>query len=181
MARGSQPVEIVEYDPAWPRRFAEERDRIAAALGPAALVIEHIGSTAVDGLPAKPVIDIMVGVSDIERSGQAVAALIELGYDYAPEFESDIPERRYFYKGIPHTHHVHMVAQTSDFFDRHLAFRDHLRAHPEAAAEYSRLKRGLAARFRHDRDAYTEGKRRFVETVVEAALHPGAADRNPPR
>jgi len=181
MARGAQPVELVEYDPAWPEQFAEERDRIAAAVGPAALVIEHIGSTAVAGMPAKPIIDIMVGVADIERSGQAVAALIDLGYDYAPEFESDIPERRYFYRGIPHTHHVHMVEQTSDFFGQHLAFRDHLRAHPEAAAEYARLKRGLAARFRNDRDAYTEGKRSFVETVVEAALRPRAGDPNPPR
>jgi GrpB-like predicted nucleotidyltransferase (UPF0157 family) len=180
MARGSEPVEVVEYDPAWPERFAEERDRIAARLGPPALAIEHIGSTAVAGLPAKPIIDIMVGVADIERSGQAVAALIDLGYDYAPEFESDIPERRYFYKGTPHTHHVHMVARASDFFDRHLAFRDHLRAHPEAAAEYSRLKRGLAARYRNDRDAYTEGKRSFVEAVVDVALR-RPADRHPPR
>ncbi|HYT25287.1 MAG TPA: GrpB family protein [Actinomycetota bacterium] len=175
-----QPVELVEYDPSWPKQFAEERDRIQAALGHAALVVEHIGSTAVPGLPAKPIIDIMVGVSDIERSGQAVAALIDLGYDYAPEFETDIPERRYFYRGIPHSHHVHMVARTSDFFDRHLIFRDHLRTHPEAAAEYARLKRGLAARFRNDRDAYTEGKRAFVETVVEAALR-ARGDRRPDR
>jgi GrpB-like predicted nucleotidyltransferase (UPF0157 family) len=179
MARGSQPVEIIDYDPDWPQQFAEERDRIAAALGPAALAIEHIGSTAVPGMPAKPIIDIMVGVADIERSGPAVAALINLGYDYAPEFESDIPERRYFYRGVPHTYHVHMVEQSSDFFDQHLAFRDHLRAHPEAAAEYARLKRGLAARFRNDRDAYTEGKRGFVDTVVEAALGRRTTDQNP--
>jgi GrpB-like predicted nucleotidyltransferase (UPF0157 family) len=154
-ARGTQPVEVVDYDPGWPRRYERERDRIAAALGEGAVAIEHVGGTAVPGLPAKPVIDIMVGVPDIERAGQAVAGLINLGYQYVPELESQLPERRYFRRGTPETHH--------------LLFRDYLRTHPQAAEEYGKLKRGLAGRFRFDRDAYRAGKVPFIDTVVDAA------------
>ena len=168
-ARGTQPIEVVDYDPDWPRRYEEERDRIAAALGDAVVAIEHVGGTAVPGLPAKPVIDIMVGVPDIERAGQAVAGLINLGYQYVPELESQLPERRYFRRGSPETHHVHMVAVGSDFWEEHLLFRDYLRGNPQAAAEYGKLKRGLANRFRFDRDAYRAGKVPFIDTVVDAA------------
>jgi len=167
--RGNQPVEVVAYDPRWPLRYEKERDRIAAALGEGAGTIEHVGGTAVPGLPAKPVIDIMVGVPDIERAGQAVAGLINLGYQYVPELESQLPERRYFRRGMPETHHVHMVAMSSDFWEEHLLFRDYLRTHPQAAEEYGKLKRGLAGRFRFDRDAYRAGKVPFIDTVVDAA------------
>jgi GrpB-like predicted nucleotidyltransferase (UPF0157 family) len=168
-ARGTQPIEVVDYDPRWPLRYQRERDRIAAALGEHAVAIEHVGGTAVPGLPAKPVIDIMVGVPDIERAGQAVAGLINLGYQYVPELESQLPERRYFRRGTPETHHVHMVAVSSDFWEEHLLFRDYLRTHPQAAEEYGKLKRGLANRFRFDRDAYRAGKLPFIDTVVDAA------------
>jgi GrpB-like predicted nucleotidyltransferase (UPF0157 family) len=168
-AHGSQPIEVVDYDPAWPARYAEERDRIAAALGDGVLAIEHVGGTAVPGLPAKPVIDLMVGVADIERAGQAVAGLINLGYEYVPEFESQLPDRRYFRRGSPETHHVHMVPVSSDFWSEHLLFRDYLRTHPQAAEEYGKLKRGLAGRFRTDREAYRAGKVPFIDTVVDAA------------
>ena len=160
---------MVDYDPRWPLRYQRERDRIAAALGENAVAIEHVGGTAVPGLPAKPVIDIMVGVPDIERAGQAVAGLINLGYQYVPELESQLPERRYFRRGTPETHHVHMVAVSSDFWEEHLLFRDYLRTHPQAAEEYGKLKRGLASRFRFDRDAYRAGKVPFIDTVVDAA------------
>jgi GrpB-like predicted nucleotidyltransferase (UPF0157 family) len=168
-ARGTQPIEVVAYDPRWPLQYQQERDRIAAALGENAVAIEHVGGTAVPGLPAKPVIDIMVGVPDIERAGQAVAGLINLGYQYVPELESQLPERRYFRRGTPETHHVHMVAVSSDFWEEHLLFRDYLRTHPQAAEEYGKLKRGLASRFRFDRDAYRAGKLPFIDTVVDAA------------
>jgi GrpB-like predicted nucleotidyltransferase (UPF0157 family) len=168
-ARGTQPIEVVAYDPRWPLRYQRERDRIAAALGENAIAVEHVGGTAVPGLPAKPVIDIMVGVPDIERAGQAVAGLINLGYQYVPELESQLPERRYFRRGTPETHHVHMVAVSSDFWEEHLLFRDYLRTHPQAAEEYGKLKRGLASRFRFDRDAYRAGKLPFIDTVVDAA------------
>ena len=168
-ARGTQPVEVVDYDPGWPRAFDEERDRIAAAIGDAALAIEHVGGTAVPGLPAKPVIDLMVGVEDIERAGPAVAGLINLGYEYVPELESELPDRRYFRRGTPESHHVHMVPVSSDYWAEHLLFRDYLRGHPQAAEEYGKLKRGLAGRFRLDREAYRAGKVPFIDTVVAAA------------
>jgi GrpB-like predicted nucleotidyltransferase (UPF0157 family) len=168
-ARGTQPIEVVDYDPGWPRAYAEERDRIAAAIGDTVLAIEHVGGTAVPGLPAKPVIDLMVGVEDIERAGPAVAGLINLGYEYIPELESELPDRRYFRRGTPETHHVHMVAASSDYWAEHLLFRDYLRAHPQAAEEYGKLKRGLAGRFRLDREAYRAGKVPFIDTVVAAA------------
>jgi GrpB-like predicted nucleotidyltransferase (UPF0157 family) len=167
--RGTQPVEVVDYDPDWPRAYAEERDRVAAAIGDSILAIEHVGGTAVPGLPAKPVIDLMVGVEDIERAGPAVAGLINLGYEYVPELESQLPDRRYFRRGNPETHHVHMVAVSSDYWEGHLLFRDYLREHPQAAEEYGKLKRGLAGRFPLDREAYRAGKVPFIDTVVAAA------------
>ncbi|HKO82999.1 MAG TPA: GrpB family protein [Actinomycetota bacterium] len=168
-SRGTQPVEVVDYDPDWTRAYAEERDRIGAAIGAAILAIEHVGGTAVPGLPAKPVIDLMVGVEDIERAGPAVAGLINLGYEYVPELESQLPDRRYFRRGSPETHHVHMVPVSSDYWAEHLLFRDYLRGHPQAAEEYGKLKRGLASRHRLDRDAYRAGKVPFIDMVVAAA------------
>jgi GrpB-like predicted nucleotidyltransferase (UPF0157 family) len=179
-ARGTQPVEVVDYDPSWPRWYEEERDRIAAAIGDSALAIEHVGGTAVPGLPAKPVIDLMVGVEDIERAGPAVAGLINLGYEYIPELESQLPDRRYFRRGTPETHHVHMVPVSSDYWSEHLLFRDYLRSHPQAAEEYGKLKRGLADRFRLDRDAYRAGKLPFIATVVAAARREARAPRSDP-
>jgi GrpB-like predicted nucleotidyltransferase (UPF0157 family) len=170
-----QPIEVVDYDPNWPALYAEERDRVAAGLGGAAKAIEHVGGTAVPGLAAKPVVDIMIGVEDIERAGQAVAGLIELGYEYVPELETQLPDHRYFRRGTPDAYHVHMVSLDSDFWTEHLLFRDYLRGHPQAADEYGRLKRGLAARFRDNRKAYTEGKRPFIETVIAAARREAGA------
>jgi GrpB-like predicted nucleotidyltransferase (UPF0157 family) len=131
----------------------------------------------VPGLPAKPVIDLMVGVEDIERAGPAVAGLINLGYEYVPEFESQLPDRRYFRRGSPESHHVHMVPVDSDYFAEHLLFRDWLRAHPQAAEEYGKLKRGLAGRFPLDRDAYRAGKVPFIEMVVAAARREAVSDQ----
>jgi GrpB-like predicted nucleotidyltransferase (UPF0157 family) len=111
----------------------------------------------------------MVGVEDIERAGPAVAGLINLGYEYVPEFETQLPDRRYFRLGAPETHHVHMVPVSSDYFEEHLLFRDWLRGHPQAAEEYGKLKRGLASRFRLDREAYRAGKVPFIDMVVAAA------------
>jgi GrpB-like predicted nucleotidyltransferase (UPF0157 family) len=169
MTRGTQPIEVVDYHPDWPRAYAEERDRIAAVIGDTALAIEHVGGTAVPGLPAKPVIDLMVGVDDIERAGPAVAGLINLGYEYVPELETELPDRRYFRRGNPETYQVHMVPLSSDYFTEHLLFRDYLRSHPQAAEEYGKLKRGLAGRHRFDREAYRAGKVPFIDTVVAAA------------
>ena len=170
MPAAQEAIEVVAYDPAWPAQFERERERIAAALGDAAVAIEHIGSTAVPGLASRPIVDIMVGVEDIERSGQAVAGLIELGYEYLPEVEAQLPKQRYFRQPAPTAFHVHMVERGSAAFERHLLLRDYLRSHPQAVQEYSRLKRGLVLRFHHDRKAYVNGKAGFVEAVAAAAI-----------
>lgn len=162
-----EPVLVVEYDPGWPRRYEEEEGRIVAALGELAVGIEHVGSTAVPELGGKPVIDIMVGVARFEDGEQCVGPLEGLGYEYLGEF--GIPGRLYFRKGIPRRCQIHLVEHGSDFWERHLLFRDFLRGHPEIAAEYYSLKKELAARYRTDREAYTEAKTHFIRSVEERA------------
>lgn len=162
------PVEIVEYDPQWPVLYEEEKGRILGVIGHKIVAIEHIGSTAVRGLAAKPIIDIMVAVRRLADAGECIEPLQSIGYEYVPEFEAEMPERRFFRKGPPEarTHHIHMIELTSDFWERHLLFRDFLRAHPEAAQQYYQLKKELAARYGSDREAYAEAKTLFIESIV---------------
>jgi GrpB-like predicted nucleotidyltransferase (UPF0157 family) len=165
-----EPVYVVPYDPAWARRFEEERERLARALAPwIAGTIEHIGSTAVPGLPAKPVIDIMVGVGDLPSSLDARAALAPLGYVYFP-YRADV--MHWFCKPSParRTHHLHLVPSETALWAERVAFRDYLRTSPAARAEYAALKASLAARHRFDREAYTEAKGPFIQRIVDCAL-----------
>ena len=172
-------VVIVEYDPSWPERFEEEGARIRGVVGPLAVGLEHIGSTAVPGLAAKPILDILLGIPSLERAADLVDPLASLGYEYVPEYEVEIPERRYFRKGPSgaRTHHVHAVEHGGRFWDRHLLFRDFLRTHPRRAAEYATLKRGLAERYGRDREGYTEAKSDFIRSIEEQALRWRAGDR----
>jgi GrpB-like predicted nucleotidyltransferase (UPF0157 family) len=165
------PVIIVEYDPLWPALYEEEKERILAVVGDLVVTMEHIGSTAVPGLGGKPIIDIMPGVRSLTDVEQCIEPLAGIGYEYVPEYNEVIPERRYFHKGPPEadTFHLHMVEPTSDFWGRHLLFRDWLRAHPEDAQEYYRLKVELAARFGRDRDGFTDAKTPFIESIVARA------------
>ncbi len=167
----SYPVVLVPYDPAWPRRFAEERDTVARALGEHAVAIEHVGSTAVPGLLAKPTIDIMVGIRRLAEAPACIAALEPLGYEYRPDVGAEIPDRRYFDKGLPgsRTHHLHLVEFGGAFWMRHLLFRNFLRAHPDRAAAYSALKTELAAKLTQDRAAYTDAKGPFIDAAVADA------------
>jgi GrpB-like predicted nucleotidyltransferase (UPF0157 family) len=174
-----EPVYLVPYDPVWPRRFEEERELLARALAPwIAGTIEHIGSTAVPGLPAKPVIDIMAGVRDLPSSLGAPAALASLGYLYFP-YRADV--MHWFCKPSPtrRTHHLHLVPSQSPLWVERLAFRDYLRASADARAEYAALKAALAERHRSDREAYTDAKGPFIRRIVDRALssqpQPGAA------
>ena len=159
------------------RKYEAEKARILAAIGRWLVAIEHVGSTAVPGLGAKPIIDITAAIRSLSDTPQCVEPLRAIGYEYVPEFEADLPERRYFRKGPPEDHyHLHMVEQTSEFWARHLLFRDTLRAHPEVAREYERLKRELAARFGSDREGYTDAKTEFIEsTIAKARGDKGAA------
>ncbi len=162
-------IVIVPYDPSWPAEFARESAGVAAALAPLALAIEHIGSTAIPGLSAKPIVDIMIGVRRLAEVRQKIDELAALGYTYVPAFEAQIPERMFFQRGSPRTHHVHVVETGSGFWRRQIVFRDYLKAHPELAQEYADLKRGLAARFPDDREGYTQAKTDFVRDVLGRA------------
>jgi GrpB-like predicted nucleotidyltransferase (UPF0157 family) len=161
-----EPVRLHPYDPSWPTRFEEERAILDDAIGEWVVGgIHHVGSTAVAGLAAKPVIDILAGVSDLASSRPSIEALSRVGYLYAP-YRPD--EMHWFCKPHPHrrTHHLHLVPADSRRFRDELAFRDRLRAHPDVAADYAALKRRLADRFVHDREAYTEAKADFILAVL---------------
>ncbi|HKG95781.1 MAG TPA: GrpB family protein [Gemmatimonadaceae bacterium] len=164
---------LAAYDPAWADAFEEERALIAEAFGGLPARVEHVGSTSVPGLAAKPIIDILVGRPPESALEPYVDALVGAGYEYRGEY--GIPGRHYFVRGLApaaRTHHLHMVALGSALWRDHLAFRDYLRAHPEAAAAYEALKRELAARHADDRGAYSEAKAPFIRGVVAAADPP---------
>ena len=176
-----KPIVIADYDPAWPHRFEAERELIVVGCGADAFVkIEHVGSTAVPGLGAKPIIDIMPGVRTLADVPPLVEALASIGYQYVPEFEDQLPERRYFRKDVDgvRAFHMHIVEKGSDFWVRHLLFRNALRALPPLAAAYETLKRGLASQHGADREGYTEAKTQFVE-AVEALARQRVARRDP--
>jgi GrpB-like predicted nucleotidyltransferase (UPF0157 family) len=166
-------VEIVDYDPRWPLLFNEEAQRLRAALDPSLIVgLEHFGSTAISGLSAKPIIDILIAVRSLAAAQVTfVEALRNLDYVYWAD--NPKKDRMFFVKGMPpfgskRSHHVHVTEPHEEMWQR-LAFRDYLRAHPEEAETYERLKRQLAAEHRTDREAYTDAKSAYVESVMRKA------------
>lgn len=168
----SLPVRIVDYDSSWPKLFEKEKRLILSVIGHVVVSVEHIGSTSVLGLGAKPIIDMLVAVHHLGDAEMCIEPLRTIGYKYEPEHEAQIPERRFFNKGQPPAeqhYHLHMVELTSDFWKRHLLFRDYLRTHPEAAQQYQRLKRQLAAEYTTNREGYTEAKASFIESIVAKA------------
>jgi len=165
-------IVIVAYDPSWPDEFARESARVLRAFGALAVAAEHIGSTAIPGLSAKPIVDIMIGVTSLADARPRTDAMAVLGYTYVPAFEAQIPERLFFQRGDPRTHHVHVVETQSAFWTRQIVFRDYLTKHPEVAHEYADLKRALALRFAEDRDGYTRAKTEFVHDVLTKAGSP---------
>jgi GrpB-like predicted nucleotidyltransferase (UPF0157 family) len=161
------PVVVLPYDAHWPEVFRAERDPLAGIFGERAAGIEHVGSTAVPGLAAKGIVDILLGLRPLELFPADLDAMARLGYVYRGEL--GIPGRHFFQKGRPPTHHVHAVEHGSVEWLKHVHFRDHLRAYPEDAQRYAKLKRDLAARYPDDRNAYTEGKSPFVAAVLRRA------------
>ena len=173
-----RPIVIAEYDPAWPEMFEVEAAIIFAVTGNIVRRLEHIGSTAVPGLAAKPVIDILAGVDVLDLARAAVPAMQRVEYEYVPEFEEETPQRLYFRKDVDgaRAFHVHMVELTSDWWADHLLFRDWLRAHPDDARAYAALKRDLAAKHGADRVAYTDAKTGFVRECLARARAAGLAE-----
>ena len=166
------PIEVAPYDARWPAAFEQERALLAEALGPwLAGPPEHIGSTAVPGLAAKPVIDIMAPVHTLAASRPAIEAARELGYVHYP-YKPDV--MHWFCKpsAAHRTHHLHLVPLGSPLWRERLAFRDALRADPELRASYQALKLDLAQRHRLVREAYTNAKTPFIEQVLRQAARP---------
>ena len=161
-----EPIRIVPYDTGWPNRFAAEQAVLADAIGNWATGgIHHVGSTAVPGLDAKPIIDILAGVDSLEAARDCFEPLAGLGYLHAPYRPE---EMHWFCKPHPsrRTHHLHLIPTGSNRFNDELTFRDRLRADQALAAEYASLKRDLAQRFPDDREAYTEAKGKFIEKAL---------------
>jgi GrpB-like predicted nucleotidyltransferase (UPF0157 family) len=164
---GDEPVELSEPDAMWSRRFEAIRRQLAKALGPTAVRIDHIGSTAVPSIPAKPIIDVQVSVNQLEAEDRYQPQIEALGW---PLRARELAHR--FFRppaGEARTVHIH-VCETGGSWERdHLLFRDYLRAHPGRAAEYAALKRQLAASFGNDRPAYTRSKVPFIEATLAVA------------
>jgi GrpB-like predicted nucleotidyltransferase (UPF0157 family) len=163
-------IEIVEYSPTWASDFATESTLIQAALGEVVLAVHHIGSTAIPNCDSKPIIDMLAVVTSLEDLDARAAAIESLGYEAMGEF--GIHRRRYFRKGSAfedRTHQIHAFVDGAPEVARHLAFRDFLRGHPDAVAEYVALKRLLATAHPTDVEAYTEGKSAFIRAIEERA------------
>jgi GrpB-like predicted nucleotidyltransferase (UPF0157 family) len=163
------PIIVVDYDPGWPERFQFLYGRIAAALGSMAAAIEHVGSTAVPNLAAKPIVDIDVLLATETGLPATIDCLAKLGYVHQGNL--GIPDREAFLapaQDVPH--HLYVCTPGSKAFREHLAFRDYLRTHPQEAQEYADLKRALAFQFRDDRSRYVSGKSAFVADMISRAM-----------
>ena len=165
----SKTVRLVPYDPAWPSLFTAEQQRLTSILvqDSLALVIEHTGSTAIPGLAAKPILDILAGAPDTTSLARAIDTLQRADYIYRGE--QGIPGRHFFRRGNPRQYHLHLTLTDSDFWRDHLLFRNYLRANPEVAAEYAAIKHELAKRYPFDRESYIDGKTQFVQRVLREA------------
>ena len=166
-------VRLLPWQPAWALLFAAERDRLHAVLGGNVLDIQHVGSTSIPGMPAKPIIDIGIAVASFEAAVVCIEPIVALGYEYRGE--NGIPRRHYFVRGEPRLFHLHMNEIHGRDWQEQLRFRDALIADPRLAAEYAALKLDLARRFPRDRDAYLDGKAPFIRRLLDSSGPPPPA------
>ncbi|MEC4853732.1 MAG: GrpB family protein, partial [Jaaginema sp. PMC 1079.18] len=145
-------LKFVEYDPKWPDLFAQEKQKLEAALGDRVLDIQHIGSTAIPGIIAKPILDLSIAVANFEIAQNCIEPITSLGYQYLGEY--GIPRRHYFIKNQPRTHQIHIFESSSWDWQRHLLLRDYFRKYSQKAQEYADLKRQLYQEYEGDRAAY---------------------------
>ena len=167
----SDAIVIAEYDPAWPQLYEQEAAQIADVLGDLLIAIEHMGSTSVPGLAAKPRIDIMPGIASEDDLDRTIEPMTGLGFEYIATYEDVMPYRRLFTRhpgeGLIAVN-VHTVVVGSEFWERHLLFRDYLRKHPDVADDYARLKRELAPNFTATNE-YADAKTAFVREIENRA------------
>jgi GrpB-like predicted nucleotidyltransferase (UPF0157 family) len=163
-------IEVLPHNPNWKQDFAEELKLVADALGNNVIKIHHIGSTSIPGIYAKPIIDMLVEVANIDQVDAFNPPMIALGYEVMGEH--GIPGRRFFMKEINQirTHHIHAFKVGSHDVERHLAFRDYMILYPESAQKYSELKQDLAKKFPNDIESYMDGKNGFIKNMEKHAL-----------
>ncbi|SRR6266566_1676531 len=162
-------VKVVAHHPKWAEYFRQEKEILFQIMGPKLLAIRHTGSTSIPAMPAKPIVDILAAVKTLSDVEPFREDLVMIGYK--DKGNGDVFGRRYFVKGEEdkRTHHLNFCEMNSLFWTSHLAFRDYLERHPDAAKQYAALKRALAAKFPNDRPAYTAGKEEFVRSILKLA------------
>ncbi len=167
--KGKRIIEVVDYDPYWPEQFQVEAKNIKQQIKPLSIKLYHIGSTSVPGLAAKPTIDILAEVSDMNSFVQVAHKLAAA--DYVAKGENGISGRRYFEKGgVRHICHLHVFERGNSHIYRHLCFRDYLIAHPDIASEYGLLKKRNAKSCNNNIDAYCQDKNDFVKNIESLAI-----------
>lgn len=164
---------LVTHDPGWEQDYEMEKQRIRTALAGLALDIQHCGSTAIPGIRAKPILDVLVGVGRLSRGSDCIPLLQGIGYDYLGE--DLVPNEHFFGKGAPRTHHLHLVEWRGPGWQEKVLFRDRLLADYTAARRYEARKMALAVRFPNDRASYTKAKARFIAGVLASGPAPGGA------
>jgi GrpB-like predicted nucleotidyltransferase (UPF0157 family) len=175
---GGGAIEVRDYDPRWPTLFDEECSRLRGVFGSMAVAIEHMGSTSVPGLAAKPIIDLLVGVQSLpDAKSVCVEPLRVMGYTHITAYEAWLPAELFFRKGIPGpwTHHLHVMELSNPRWEEYLLFRDYLRSHPETASAYGSLKKSMALAFKDDIEGFRNSKHSFVVNVLAKAR----AEREP--
>ena len=157
-------LRVSPYREGWKNLFEIEKRDIEKAIGDYIKDIQHVGSTSIPGMSAKPILDIAIAVKDFEEARICINPLCDMGYTF--KGENGIPRRHYFLKGEPCTHHIHMLEKDSEEWEKLILFRDYLRSHQNTAEEYNQLKRNLSERLQGDRKAYQDAKGDFVEAVI---------------
>lgn len=161
-------IVLSPYSHEWPKIFARERDLLVPAFNPISFEVEHIGSTAVPGLTAKPVIDILLGAASLAAIESRIDHLGAIGYEYVTKYERELPLRRYFVKSSTASNrvHLHAVERGTRIWREHLAFRDMLRSDSRLCSSYEALKKDLAANFSGDKAAYSAAKAPFIQSAL---------------
>lgn len=166
-------ITIEDYNSNWPKQFEKEKVKLKEILADKVISIEHIGSTSVEGLGAKPILDIAIGVNNLEVVSEFIEPLKQIGYEFV--YHKEFPERRFFRKGQwrAGTHHLHFYQFEGEHWNNQILFRNYLRNNPDFLKEYHQLKVDLAEKFRFDRVSYTENKTPFIQNVLHLSRKMG--------
>ena len=164
-------IVLEKYNAGWKNLFQKEKELLGAVFKNSSAYIEHIGSTSVEDLSAKPIIDILIGIPDFTLAISFIPSIEKLNYEYVSQYEDMMPYRRFFTKDKheTRTHHIHLVQHNSDFWKRHIFFRDYLRNYPETRNEYSLLKKKLSEQEWQNRNEYSDAKTAFIRKIEKRA------------